>query len=1283
MSDTSFFANLDDPKATPLHWAALRGNLGEVQALLAAEPGSVAVTDNHMWAPLHWAVAAGQAECAAALVRGGANLEVGGREAHTPWMANLDKFFYFDSPARHAEADKLAAAGFVRGAQALREGIAQTDPKALVGATPLHVAAGMGAVDCIRCLLKLGAPLEAANSLGLTAIHLAAACNHVQALQALLQAGADVRACDGYSNTPLHLAAGGGATACIKELLTASADMEASTEGGATPLHFAAAGGMLEALRVLIDAGAHVHATDEDGETPLHRAAAAGCVEAGTALLTAGTNLAAATTEPLGCRSPTLIAAGHGIIATVSALVAAGADINLRSGNGDTCLHVFLKRACMGYVPKAPKQLQQLLDLGASVELACEAWPTPVDAMLREIGNAKGCKLPSCVPKLVRLGFDIDWPPSLSDSAVDLGCALLDCLEAAGLCGTGRWSPWLPLDCAGALGPTVPSLQGSTPRGAAAARTLLLSNHRGLTAPPGLAFQLYDTDTGLPRGRELMHGGDAPAGTDTRVHLPPEVVLMILGEASHPPTAWVPQLQPGVSEASTSAASRFFAVVEGASTDSLGELKPWKVGLGIVAVAGRRARFNWVALGHEGGAEALAEAMHGTTPLHIAAGTGNVEHVRELLQQGVPPNAADSQGFTALHFAAACSKTAALRALVEGGADLNAPDAGNTALQFAAESDSLKSQRQLIGLGASTAGSGLDGDTPVPCAAAQGHAACVAELLAAGADKEAATATGDRPLHLAAYRGHAEVVRLLIEAGADIDAVQHLGMTPLFIVAGGGHVEALLALVNAGADLEKDGGTGPGAMSPIQFAAYLGHMNAVAALAAAGANINGQAGTWPSCLDLFFHRACKHHVPDAPERLRELLAAGASVQLACAIWPTPVDSFLHSIEHPTECRLPAYVPELIRVMAAAGCLITAKRTSEDGDLMISPLVLWLRKLTPGSIADWPVSLSSSSLDVAQVLLQCAAAEGGLPEGDIGDVMFRTLAIGSTPLVTAALSLLPERSLEVNDDIMIEAADLLRRALLALPNPGRVTMGDRARLACPGLAGIPGNANWMDLPRWARPHLREVVPLATSGLRWSPDAHKAFPPRLRAAARALLLANHRGLPEAAALGRASYSSIAFAGRTVEGTGARVHLPRVHLPRVHLPVLLILEKAAHPPASWVPVLQPEQLNVGNSIPSRMCRAADHVLRERPSARRVGLMLVAAVVGALVLGRGRRRRGIILFSTAPASGYGYITIAAVLANLRTTLLLSLRPSVESEEKRSPTLLYIAEEIGDSGDY
>ncbi|GAB4822400.1 hypothetical protein N2152v2_009446 [Parachlorella kessleri] len=585
---TSFFANLDVTQATPLHWAVLRGDLGEVHALLAAVPGSLTVTDNHGWTALHWAAGAGHAECAAALVRAGASLEARGSEMHTPWMDKLAKILVFDSPASQAGLEEVASAGLVEVAQALREAMARPDAKATAGATPLHVAAGMGAVDCICCLLPLGAQLDAANGLGLTALHLTAACNHVPALQALVQAGADIHAGDGNNNTPLHVAAGldsleclqelirlgavvdargdkggtplhfaagQGATACVQELLAAGANVDACITCGVRPLHLAATGGMLEALRALIDAGADLHATDDHGGTALHHAAAAGSVDAGLALVSAGADLEAATTQPLESKTPIQVAAGLGHTAMASALAAAGADINRQSEYGITCLHLFL--GSWGETHR--RVVQHYCDMAEAL-LAAGCHPIKLCIPSRDKA-ALACAEATSGPDGIH---PVDLPrwagPHLREVVP---------LAASGM----RWSPG--------------THRAFPPCFRAAATALLLANHRGWTAPQAVPCPDCDTDTdaGLPKGRERVTGCGAPAGTIARVHLPPEVVLLILEKASRPHTAWVPQLQPGVCEASASASSKLFDFIEWALTDLVGHLRPWKVGLGMVATA--------------------------------------------------------------------------------------------------------------------------------------------------------------------------------------------------------------------------------------------------------------------------------------------------------------------------------------------------------------------------------------------------------------------------------------------------------------------------------------------------------------------------------------------------------------------------------------------------------------------------------------------------------------------------------------------------------------------------
>jgi bla regulator protein BlaR1 len=66
----------------------------------------------------------------------------------------------------------------------------------------------------------------------------------------------------------------------------------------------------------------------------------------------------------------------------------------------------------------------------------------------------------------------------------------------------------------------------------------------------------------------------------------------------------------------------------------------------------------------------------------VAASTGDLAKVKELLQKGVSPNVADAKGWTPLLSAAAMGDSAMLRALVEAGADVKTRDALGLAPQW-------------------------------------------------------------------------------------------------------------------------------------------------------------------------------------------------------------------------------------------------------------------------------------------------------------------------------------------------------------------------------------------------------------------------------------------------------------------------------------------------------------------------------------------------------------------------------------------------------------------------
>ncbi|UNQ73406.1 ankyrin repeat domain-containing protein [Infirmifilum sp. NZ] len=118
--------------------------------------------------------------------------------------------------------------------------------------------------------------------------------------------------------------------------------------------------------------------------------------------------------------------------------------------------------------------------------------------------------------------------------------------------------------------------------------------------------------------------------------------------------------------------------------------------------------------------------------LHFAAGIGDLEKIRMLLERGADINARDNIGWTPLHFAAIAGKLDVARLLIEKGADVNAR--------------------------------GVFGDTPLHYAAMNGHLDVVKLLVDSGADVDARDEYGRTPWDLARERGHVEVVRLLESA---------------------------------------------------------------------------------------------------------------------------------------------------------------------------------------------------------------------------------------------------------------------------------------------------------------------------------------------------------------------------------------------------------------------------------------------------------------------------------------------------------------------------------------
>jgi len=190
------------------------------------------------------------------------------------------------------------------------------------------------------------------------------------------------------------------------------------------------------------------------------------------------------------------------------------------------------------------------------------------------------------------------------------------------------------------------------------------------------------------------------------------------------------------------------------------------------------------------------DELKATESIVVAVELGNIEAVKQHLNDGTEVNAKGGTGRTPLHWAAIEGHKEIAELLIAEGADVNAKtNDGKTPLDEAI--NPFYNKTEIANLLHKHGGK----HGTIHSAAGGGDIEAVKKFLATGADVNVKDKRGFTPLHWASISGHKEAVELLINNGADVNAIKGGGGTPLSYAASWGHEEIVELLIANGADV--------------------------------------------------------------------------------------------------------------------------------------------------------------------------------------------------------------------------------------------------------------------------------------------------------------------------------------------------------------------------------------------------------------------------------------------------------------------------------------------------
>ncbi|XP_064312160.1 ankyrin repeat and death domain-containing protein 1A isoform X3 [Phalacrocorax carbo] len=284
--------------------------------------------------------------------------------------------------------------------------------------------------------------------------------------------------------------------------------------------------------------------------------------------------------------------------------------------------------------------------------------------------------------------------------------------------------------------------------------------------------------------------------------------------------------------------------------------------------------------------------LHSEKEFHDAAKHNDTARMEELIRRGVDIKAKTSTDRTALHWAAGAGNVDAVRLLLDHGVPVDDEDSvrrrislfGMNALLLSAWFGHLRVLQILINAGAKINCVNRNGRNLLHCAAQRGHIQVMEfimedleDMCVDKTDKEENTA-----LHLAAKNGHLSVLQKIIDVGVDLDEKNFEGLTALHLAAEGGHSDCVKLFLEAGADVNAQTQK---KMNCLHYAALHGYEEIARILMDAGIHtdaVNHQNASathiavlqnFPAMVKLFIDAECDLDIPDNRQQTSLHIAA--------------------------------------------------------------------------------------------------------------------------------------------------------------------------------------------------------------------------------------------------------------------------------------------------------------------------------------------------------------------------------------------------------------------------